>query len=115
MAKKDETKEITESTSMQRDIDNTTDPSPNREQKIPENPWQAAIQIIWKWKSWWRNLSLLTAGAIFVSYLVWSTLPEKVKTELLTGRRYESRESSDTKSPANSSRDVIREKSAAEL
>jgi hypothetical protein len=67
-----------------KEVATTNESATSADEKIPDNPWQAAIQIIWKWKPRWRNSALVLAGIVFLLYLVWATLPEKVKTDLFT-------------------------------
>jgi hypothetical protein len=52
----------------------------------PQSLTQAYLIIIWNWHPFLRNAVLLISGLIVFGYMIWSGLPDKIKTEILTSR-----------------------------
>ena len=84
MAVEDKQNDVAQGPPTAKEIAAASGSAPSSDQRTPENFWQAATHIIWKWKPGRRNTFLVVVGVVFLLYLVWNTLPEGVKTNLLT-------------------------------
>jgi hypothetical protein len=57
----------------------------------PQNLTQAMMRTVWAFHPRLRMLLLLLAGVIFISYVVWNSLPDSVKQkvlEIVLGRQF---------------------------
>jgi hypothetical protein len=54
------------------------------ERKVPENLWQAFLQIVWAWSPFKRNSVVILIALFSVIFILWMSLPEKTKSDLLT-------------------------------
>jgi len=57
----------------------------------PDNLWQAALHVVWGWRPIVRNSALAVIIICAVVLVLWSTLPEKTKSEILGWRRNSNR------------------------
>jgi hypothetical protein len=82
-------------------------PSPinkSKELQIPQTLWQAFFQSIYGWNPTWKFPVLILVTALAILFLIWTTFPEKIKTEIISdlwNKKESQRKSSEQSSKNN--------------